>query len=179
MQKIQGKYSLGSGAALRIVVHGNAPGAASGVSVQGGTVTLAGTLEISALPSLQTNTSFVIIENNDTAPVTGNFLGLPEGAAFFAGGFTWKISYRGGDGNDVVLTIVARTSPSVSVFQSRGQLALGWPEWAEAYQLCAATNLLQPVTWFPLAAPVVLSNAAFYTVLPSDWYLSFFRLQYP
>lgn len=65
---------------------------------------------------------FTIITNNDSAPqgnqpsmrfpTTGTFKGLPEGAIFMQDGFLFKITYKGGDGNDVVLTGVPKISIS-------------------------------------------------------------------
>ena len=49
-------------------------------------------------------TRFTIIANDGTDPVSGTFANLPEGGTIRAGGQTFTISYRGGDGNDVVLT---------------------------------------------------------------------------
>ena len=48
--------------------------------------------------------TFTIISNNGTNPVQGTFKDLPEGAEVTVSGATFKISYVGGDGNDVVLT---------------------------------------------------------------------------
>ena len=48
--------------------------------------------------------TFTIIDNKGTIPVQGTFKDLPEGAEITAGGVTFKISYVGGDGNDIVLT---------------------------------------------------------------------------
>lgn len=55
--------------------------------------------------------TFTIIDNKGTSPVTGTTAGtggtfkdLPEGAEITVSGVTFKISYVGGDGNDVVLT---------------------------------------------------------------------------
>lgn len=50
--------------------------------------------------------TFTIIDNKGTGPVAGTttFKDLPEGAEITAGGVTFKISYVGGDGNDIVLT---------------------------------------------------------------------------
>lgn len=52
--------------------------------------------------------TFTIIDNKGTSPVTGTTAGtfkdLPEGAEITVGGAIFKISYVGGDGNDVVLT---------------------------------------------------------------------------
>ena len=48
--------------------------------------------------------TFTIIDNKTTYPMSGTFKDLPEGAEITAGGAIFKISYVGGDGNDVVLT---------------------------------------------------------------------------
>lgn len=55
--------------------------------------------------------TFTIIDNKGTRSITkssvgmeGTFKDLPEGAEITVGGVTFKISYVGGDGNDVVLT---------------------------------------------------------------------------
>lgn len=48
--------------------------------------------------------TFTIVDNKTTIPVTGTFKDLPEGAEITVSGATFKISYVGGDGNDVVLT---------------------------------------------------------------------------
>ena len=63
-------------------------------------------LELVYLPggTIKKGDTFTIINNNGSAPVQGTFNGLPEGAEFAVDGATFKISYVGGDGNDVVLT---------------------------------------------------------------------------
>lgn len=48
--------------------------------------------------------TFTIIDNKTTYPMSRTFKDLPEGAEITVGGATFKISYVGGDGNDVVLT---------------------------------------------------------------------------
>ena len=50
--------------------------------------------------------TFTIIDNKGSYPIEGNamFKDLPEGAEVTVGGAIFKISYVGGDGNDVVLT---------------------------------------------------------------------------
>ena len=48
--------------------------------------------------------TFTIIDNKGPISVQGTFKDLPEGAEITAGGVTFKISYVGGDGNDIVLT---------------------------------------------------------------------------
>lgn len=53
--------------------------------------------------------SFVILRNDGTDPIGGTFLNAPEGS-IFAGPLNtaFRISYIGGDGNDVVITRVPR-----------------------------------------------------------------------
>jgi Ca2+-binding RTX toxin-like protein len=49
---------------------------------------------------------FVLISNNGVDAVVGTFAGLAEGAAFSLGNRVFRVSYIGGDGNDVSLTRV-------------------------------------------------------------------------
>jgi autotransporter-associated beta strand protein len=59
------------------------------------------------------NQQFVLIDNQTSNAIVGTFLGagslggLTEGATFAMDGFTFRITYHGGDGNDVVITRVA------------------------------------------------------------------------
>jgi hypothetical protein len=75
-----------------------------------GTVTLTNptlntTLYGGFIPSV--GNAYTIIDNDGSDAVTGTFNNLAEGAAFTASGVTYKITYAGGDGNDVVLTVTA------------------------------------------------------------------------
>lgn len=73
-----------------------------------GTVTLGnGTLRVVPLNNFQPRAgqSFIIISNDGSDAVNGTFAGLAEGATVSVGGRAmFTISYKGGDGNDVVLT---------------------------------------------------------------------------
>jgi len=69
----------------------------------GGTVTIAGTLDIIAAPGL-TAGSFTLINKTGAGAIIGTFTGLAEGAVFTEDGHTFQITYLGGDGNDLVLT---------------------------------------------------------------------------
>ena len=48
--------------------------------------------------------TFTILTNDGLDPIRGEFAGLPEGTFFFRGKLKFQITYKGGDGNDVVLT---------------------------------------------------------------------------
>lgn len=73
-----------------------------------GTVAVGGALNVSLLNGFSPGigSAFTLISNDGIDPVTGTFTGLPEGATLTVGSTTFKISYVGGDGNDVTLTAV-------------------------------------------------------------------------
>jgi hypothetical protein len=74
----------------------------------GGDVNLANSaLDVEVAPnSTPSGDSFIIINKTSAGAVQGNFKNLPEGATLMAKGFPFRISYAGGDGNDVVLTLL-------------------------------------------------------------------------
>lgn len=51
--------------------------------------------------------SYTIISNDGTDAVTGTFAGIAEGGSYTNQGVTYSVTYKGGDGNDVVLTVTA------------------------------------------------------------------------
>src|SRR5205814_5047280 len=60
----------------------------------------------------------VLIRNDGPDPVVGTFAGLPQGAVLGISGQQFRVSYTGGDGNDVTLT--AFGPPEVVVSADRG-----------------------------------------------------------
>ncbi len=83
--------------------------------IKAGSVSLLGTLHVSLVSgwSIKQGDTFTIVDNTGTLPVGGTFAALPEGAELTVNGLTFKISYVGGDGNDVVLTALnGATDPS-------------------------------------------------------------------
>ncbi len=71
----------------------------------GGAVTLAGNLDVIAAPGLAPGTRITILSKTSAGTMDGTFLDKPEGSTFNSSGYDWQISYLGGDGNDVTLTI--------------------------------------------------------------------------
>ncbi len=47
-----------------------------------------------------------VISNTSATPIAGTFANLPDGATITAGPNTLQVSYTGGDGNDLTLTVV-------------------------------------------------------------------------
>jgi hypothetical protein len=109
----------------------NAAGASSTVKVTG-TVTLTGDLGFSTNGVPAPGQPFMVIDNDGTDPIVGTLnqfaIGkpLPEGATFTtADGLTFRISYHGGDGNDVVVSAVVATSTTLT--QSAASTQFGQP----------------------------------------------------
>lgn len=49
---------------------------------------------------------FTVLNNVSAAPITGTFANLPDGSTFTVGRNNYQVSYEGGDGNDLTLTVV-------------------------------------------------------------------------
>ena len=68
-------------------------------------------LELSVGFTPPPSSTFTIVDNDGTEPISGTFVGLDEGATVsVAGGHNFRISYVGGDGNDIVLSHVGEIS---------------------------------------------------------------------
>ncbi len=111
-----GNLSLGAGTTTNIEVNGTT------VGTQYDQLNVTGTVNISTSAELNVTlgftptvgNSFTIINNDGGDAVTGSFAGLPEGTVFYVLSTAFSISYAGGTGNDVVLTVVAPCN-SVSI----------------------------------------------------------------
>jgi autotransporter-associated beta strand protein len=70
--------------------------------------------------------TFTILNNDLGDAITGTFSGLAEGAGITVNGFSFKISYVGGTGNDVVLTLtnvpLAQAGSSVNLGNGNGTI---------------------------------------------------------
>jgi hypothetical protein len=71
-----------------------------------GTVALSGTLALSGSFVANVGDTFTIIDNDGADSVTGTFNNSPEGDIYTFNGRPLRLSYQGGDGNDVTLTRV-------------------------------------------------------------------------
>ena len=71
----------------------------------GGNVTLGGNFAMANVAyTPAAGKVFTLIDNQGSNPVSGTFAGNPEGHVFQYAGADWRLSYVGGDGNDVTLT---------------------------------------------------------------------------
>jgi len=80
------------------------------LKVTGSSVRLAGDLDLSAAGAKPAR-AITVIEHSGKSRTTGAFRGLKEGTRLKLADITYRISYRGGDGNDVTLT-ATHGSPS-------------------------------------------------------------------
>jgi hypothetical protein len=103
---VNGNFTQTATGVLSIDLGGPTPGTQFDQLTVTTLVALDGTLNVNILPSFQGN-SFRIIDNTGPDFVHGTFAGLPEGAIVNAGGRQFQITYLGGDGNDVVLTLMS------------------------------------------------------------------------
>ena len=78
----------------------------SQLDVTGG-VTLNGSLNVTLGYTPSPGDQFTILNNESANAISGIFNGLPEGSLLFSGTNVFQITYKGGTGNDVVLTAIA------------------------------------------------------------------------
>lgn len=162
---VLGSYTLRTGGTLRIDINGTTAGSGHDqvrAAGTGGVVTLAGALEVVATNGPAVGTSCVIITNLGTAPVSGGFAGKPQHFIFASSGSWWQIRYDGGDGNDVVLTVVPRPAAPVAGAPgiTGGLVRVAFTGDSNlAYRIQASTNLAD---W----ASLLLTNAP---LLPFSW----------
>ena len=111
---VAGNYTQTAAGTLQLELNGAAGTEHDRLAVAG-TATLAGQLAVSLGFAPAAGQSFVVLDNPGGDPVAGTFAGLPEAATLSAGGHALRVSYIGGDGNDVTLTAVAPAVTDVFV----------------------------------------------------------------
>lgn len=118
------QLSFAPGSVLDLDIEGTTPATDHDQIRIAGTIDLSGSqLQLAGTYDVQVGDQFVIIDNDGTEPISGTFDGLAEGAQvsndFLGSGLPAFITYRGHDGNDVVIE-VGQTLVSVS----RGDLLI-------------------------------------------------------
>jgi len=118
---------------------------ADGVNLGGSTLSLS--FQSFTLNDGQTLT---LVENTSANPTAGTFAGLPEGAFLSVNGQVVKISYTGGDGNDVVVTPLSDTYGAFSVTYS----GLLYVRGSATYRAVVTFTNASPVTLTPSAIKI-------------------------
>jgi len=101
-----------------------------------------------------TNDTFLILDKTSPGPITGFFLNTTEGSVMGTGFNKYRITYQGGDGNDVVLrrveipgsdiTGIAPVTPEKMQITGQGVPFV-------TYILEATPHLNAPIPWTPIA----------------------------
>jgi predicted outer membrane repeat protein len=132
----------------QIIVHGN--------------VGLAGSLHVALINGFTPllGEQFTIIDNRGLNLIAGNFAGLAEGATIHAGVYGFSISYTGGDGNDVVLTVTSvQVTPTVSLIAANAFYT------GLAYDTANLTTLINPAAAPGSVSYVFYSDAGGHNVI--------------
>jgi fibronectin-binding autotransporter adhesin len=126
---------------------------------------------------------FLIVNNDEADAVTGTFAGLPEGALVRAGPRQFHITYKGGDGNDVVLTATntAALRPALSIWRTAtNSVVVSWPQSDIGWLLHATTNLGRtPILWTEIPAPYQTNGRNLQFIEPRPVGNKFYRLHDP
>ncbi|MDY6955153.1 MAG: filamentous hemagglutinin N-terminal domain-containing protein, partial [Thermodesulfobacteriota bacterium] len=100
-----GDLALNAGATYFVELNGTTVGDDYDQVDVTGAVDLGGaTLDVALGFTPSPRQTFTIVENDGSDPVVNTFNGLDDGALFNSRGSRFRITYAGGDGNDVVLT---------------------------------------------------------------------------
>ncbi|MFJ3303655.1 autotransporter [Streptomyces sp. NPDC086549] len=120
-----------------------------------GAVRLAGSFDMSAAGTGPAR-EITVVDHTGRSRTTGAFDGLREGARLKLADTAYRISYRGGDGNDVVLTPTGGHSPSPSTHPGAASAR------PEAVDTRSANTAADGFGWWPYAlAAGLLGGLAF------------------
>jgi len=101
---------------LELAINGTTAGSGYEQVVVNGTVNASATsLVLTGTHVPVTGNTFTLVNNDGSDAVTGNFVGLPEGGTVTFNGILMRITYTGGDGNDIVLGIANRAPTNISL----------------------------------------------------------------
>jgi hypothetical protein len=121
---IGGPLTLASTSNFRVDINGTAAGTFDQVVVNTSTVTITGSnLVVHVGTTLSIGQTFQILTVGSGSPITGTFAGIPQGGTVTGSdGTVFTVSYTGGNGNDIVLTVLA-AAPEPSTWMG-GALAI-------------------------------------------------------
>jgi fibronectin-binding autotransporter adhesin len=174
-----GNFTGSGSAVFQVELNGSNPGTGyDQLNVQGTVNLSAGTVLSATLnyPSALSN-KFTIIKNDGADAVVGTFKQLAEGATLTIGGQQFRISYVGGDGNDVVLTQTTGNPLPVLTIQPAppNSVMLLWPTNSPGFTLQSTTNV-SGGTWQPVLPQPATNGANYVVTNPVATGPLFFRL---
>jgi autotransporter-associated beta strand protein len=171
----------GGGSSLEIQLNCSNPGTDYDQLNVHGSVTFGNRVNLNASLNFSSwlSNTFTIINNDGTDPVTGTLNGLAQNATLTIGSEQFRISYTGGDGNDVVLTQISGLPlPTLSIESvPPGSVRLLWRTNTPTYRLQSNTNLTTTNWIVPSPTPVILGTN--YVVTNAAAGAGFYRLINP
>jgi hypothetical protein len=105
-----GQLTLLPNSNFRVDINGTTVGSGyDRFNVTIGSVTIIGSnLVVTVGTTLSVGQTFTILDKNSVGAITGTFTGIPQGGTVVgSNGTVFSVSYTGGDGNDIVLTVLA------------------------------------------------------------------------
>ncbi len=103
---VKGNLTFAATSSYKVSINGAAAGQFDVLKVTGAVDLTGATINISVGSfSANADTAIVIIDNDGSDAVKGTFAGANEGDTISVGGGGFKITYKGGDGNDVALIV--------------------------------------------------------------------------
>lgn len=178
-----------TGSDLRIEINGTTPITQYDQLRANGNVTLNNTrlfFTVGFPPT--TNDTFLILEKTTPGPINGFFLNTTEGSVMGTGFNKYRITYQGGDGNDVVLRRVEIPSSNltgISAVTPEKMQITGHGVPFATYILEATKTLTPPIPWTPIATNSADASGLYQFVEPyaeaglNLYPALFFRVQSP
>jgi hypothetical protein len=122
-----------------------------------------------------------LVDFQGTQPISGRFLGLPDGGTVTNQAVVYRISYSGGDGNDLVIEpVLPAGRPKLTLSKSaEGWPTLSWPE-AGGCRLEYQPVLDPALPWIPVVVASPVGGVFSHIITPSsDAVGGFYRLNCP
>jgi hypothetical protein len=134
----------------------------------------------SLLPSAgfnpQAGQIYTILEKTYPGPIANAIFG-PEGSFTTLNGMPFRISYVGGDGNDVTLTAIP---PRLDIARTNAaQVRLSWPTNYPGIQLQRASAIDGSASWSNHSTSPVVMGSNYTVTQPAATNREFFRLKVP
>jgi autotransporter-associated beta strand protein len=175
--------AAGTGSGFLLVeLAGPAPGTGYDRLDVRGTVNLTGITLVGALGFASSlSNQFLIIANDGADPVAGTFTGWPQNSLLTFNGEQFRISYSGGDGNDVVLTQVSANSrPRLAIQRlSATNVWLLWPTNNTTGFTLQFSSGPGSSSWGDIPVPAVVIGTNFVVTNALSSQPRFFRLMKP
>jgi hypothetical protein len=151
---------------MRFEIAGSTPGSHGQVRVQGTVAFVATSLNVTLvapyLPAM--GQVFVLVDNDGTDPISGTFAGRPEGSTVTLGGvYPFRLSYVGGDGNDITLTSLSGAPPATVTLETGTNACQGLVVTVSPASATGTVTLYANGSTVPLGSAPIVAGKAYFT----------------